>query len=167
MSRPGKVRRLPKELKEQLNSMLESGRTLDEITAHLKKLGADVSRSGLGRYAQGYEKIMENLRRSREAAEAVVGRLGQGADEGTIGRALTQMVQTLAFDYISRRADDPEAEMEISEIYQMARTVRQSVLAGRAGQEHQVKTREVLRDEAAEAAGEQGPVTVTFEESGL
>ncbi len=143
MARPSKIRRLPKELQERLQAMLAAGHTLDEITAHLKSLGADVSRSGIGRYALQQEKILENVRRSREAAEAIVGRFGEGADEGRLGRALTQMVQSLAFDYIQRRVDDPDALLDLDEIYKLARAVRQSTMAvagqaaGRAGREQE------------------------------
>lgn len=48
MTRTSKIRRLPPELREQLHSMLDAGVPLEEITAHLNALGADVSRSGLG-----------------------------------------------------------------------------------------------------------------------
>ena len=57
MPRTSKVRRLPPELREQLHAMLDAGHTLEEITAHLKALGADVSRSGLGRYKQQVDKV--------------------------------------------------------------------------------------------------------------
>ena len=50
MPRTSKIRRLPPELREQLHSMLDAGVPLEDITAHLKSMGADVSRSGLGRY---------------------------------------------------------------------------------------------------------------------
>lgn len=160
MARASKIRRLPRELREQLNTMLDSGHTLDEITAHLKTLGADISRSGLGRYAQAQEKIMENIRRSREAADAIVRKLGEGADEGRMGRALTQMVQTITFDYINRRVEDPEAQIDLDELYQLTRTVRQATLAARSGQDHEVKTREVVRDET----GESGEIIVSFDD---
>ena len=72
MPRTSKVRRLPLELREQLHAMLDAGHTLEEITAHLKALGADVSRSGLGRYKQQVDKVAARLRESRAMAEAVI-----------------------------------------------------------------------------------------------
>jgi hypothetical protein len=145
MARASKIRRLPKELLEQLHAMMDAGHTLDAITTHLKKFGADVSRSGIGRYVHQQEKVLENIRRSREAAEAIVGELGSGADEGKMGRALTQIVQSLAYGYIRDRADDPDAQIELDDLYKMAQTVRHATLAGRAGQDHEAKTREALR----------------------
>jgi len=160
MPRTSKIRRLPKELKAQLHAMMDAGHTLSELTAHLKKLGADLSRSGLGRYTQQVEKVAARLRQSREAADAIVARLGEGVDEGRMGRMLTQMVQTLAFDYINRRVDDPEAQLDLNEIYQVARTVRQATLAGRAGQDHELKTRGELREESIQS----GDIVVSFED---
>jgi len=160
--RSSKIRRLPKALKEQLHTMMDAGHTLDEIVVHLNKLGADVSRSGVGRYTQQVEKVAARIRSSREAAEAIVAKLGEGADEGRMGRALTQMVQTLAFDHFSRKADDPDAVLALNDLYQMARIVRQTALAGRSGQDHEVKTQEVLREDI----GQHGEIVVSFDDGG-
>jgi hypothetical protein len=163
VGRPNKIRRLPPSLREQLNRMLDDGHSLDEIVTHLRKLGADVSRSGVGRYKVKQDKVAERVRQSKEAAEALVSKLGAGADEGRMGRALTQIVQTLAFDYINRRAEDPEAQVELDEIYQMARIIRQAGLAGKAGQDHELKTREVVREDAADESGEAGPAATEWD----
>mgnify|MGYP000802489657 CR=1 FL=1 len=85
MPRTSKVRRLPPELREQLHAMLDAGHTLEEITAHLKALGADVSRSGLGRYKQQVDKEAARLRESRAMAEAVMERMGAQAATGKSG----------------------------------------------------------------------------------
>ena len=85
MGRTGKVRRLPPELREQLHAMLDAGHTLDEITAHLKSLGADVSRSGLGRYKQQVDKVAQRLRESRNMADAIMDRMGADAATGKGG----------------------------------------------------------------------------------
>ena len=94
---------------------------------------------------------MESIRRSKEAAEVVVGKLGVGADEGTVGRALTHMVQTLAYDFISHRIDerneDPDAEMKLGDLYQLTRTVRNAAKAGLDSQAHQSITRKAVREQ--------------------
>ena len=109
MPRTSKVRRLPPELREQLHAMLDAGHTLEEITAHLKALGADVSRSGLGRYKQQVDKVAARLRESRAMAEAVMERMGAQAATGKSGAALIEMLTTLTSDYLLRRMDDPDA----------------------------------------------------------
>ena len=113
MPRTSKVRRLPPELREQLHAMLDAGHTLEEITAHLKALGADVSRSGLGRYKQQVDKVAARLRESRAMAEAVMERMGAQAATGKSGAALIEMLTTLTSDYLLRRMDDPDAEIEV------------------------------------------------------
>ena len=95
MPRTSKVRRLPPELREQLHAMLDAGHTLEEITAHLKALGADVSRSGLGRYKQQVDKVAARLRESRAMAEAVMERMGQGVPFERIRRITGYLVGRL------------------------------------------------------------------------
>ena len=73
MGRVSKVRRLPPELREQLHMMLDAGHSLEAIVQHLKSLGADVSRSGLGRYKQQVDKVAQRLRESRNMAEGAGG----------------------------------------------------------------------------------------------
>lgn len=80
MPRKSTVRRLPPELREQIGKLIDEGRTLDEITAHLNQLGAEVSRSALGRYKQHLDKVGEKLRRSREVAEALIQKLGNAPE---------------------------------------------------------------------------------------
>jgi len=80
MPRKSTVRRLPPEIREQIGALLEQGRTLSEITAHLNQLGAEVSRSALGRYKQRLDKVGEKLRRSREVAEALIAKLGNAPE---------------------------------------------------------------------------------------
>ena len=82
MGRVSKVRRLPPELREQLHMMLDAGHSLEAIVQHLKSLGADVSRSGLGRYKQQVDKVAQRLRESRNMAEAVMERMGAQAATG-------------------------------------------------------------------------------------
>jgi len=49
----------------------------------LATLGADVSRSALGRYRQHIAKVSERIRRSREVAEALVRNLGEEPESKT------------------------------------------------------------------------------------
>lgn len=151
MPRTSKVRRLPPELREQLHAMLDAGHTLEEITAHLKALGADVSRSGLGRYKQQVDKVAARLRESRAMAEAVMERMGAQAATGKSGAALIEMLTTLTSDYLLRRMDDPDAEIEVDELRALARTVKERAQAARATQDYDLKLREEARREAEEA----------------
>lgn len=83
MPRRNTVRRLPPEIRDRIGALLDQGRTLDEILAHLAELGANVSRSALGRYKQHVDKVSERIRRSREVAEALVRNLGDEPESKT------------------------------------------------------------------------------------
>ena len=143
-----KIRRLPAALREQLHAMLDAGHTLDEITAHLKALGADVSRSGLGRYKQQVDKVAARLRESRNMAEAIMERMGAQAATGKSGDALIQMLTTLTTDYMMRRLDDPAGETDAEELRALARTVKERAQAARATQDYLERVREEARREA-------------------
>lgn len=149
MGRTGKIRRLPPELREQLHAMLDAGHTLDEIATHLKSLGADVSRSGLGRYKQQVDKVAQRLRESRNMAEAVMERMGAQAATGKSGAALIEMLTTLTSDYLLRRLDDQD--VEVDELRALARAVKERAQAARATQDYEQKIREEARREAEES----------------
>ncbi|MBP2301296.1 DUF3486 family protein [Azospirillum picis] len=78
--------RLPKEIREELGRLREDGWTIDELLHKLQELRAagrhdlDVSRSAVGRYVQGMDKVGEQLRQSRAMAEALVRQLGDEPD---------------------------------------------------------------------------------------
>ena len=150
MTRASKIRRLPPELREQLHSMLDAGHTLDEIKTHLNALGADLSRSGLGRYKQQVDKVAQRLRESRNMAEAVMERMGAQAATGKSGEALIQMLTTLTSDYFLKRLDDPDGEIEVDEIRALARVVKERAQAARLEQDYDVRIRAQVEKEAAE-----------------
>ena len=50
MAGVSKIKRLPKSIRAKINDLLDEGASLDEIKLTLDDLGADISRSSLGRY---------------------------------------------------------------------------------------------------------------------
>lgn len=97
MPRTSTVRRLPPGLREKIGQLLDQGRSLDEIKAALDSLGADVSRSALGRYKQQVDKVGEKLRRSREVAEALVSKLGDAPESKSL-RLNVELMHGLLLD---------------------------------------------------------------------
>lgn len=147
MARTGKIRRLPPELRDILHRKLDEGCTLDEITAHLQALGADVSRSGLGRYKQSFDKVASRLRDSREMAEAMIQKIGPEASEGRQGRLLVQMLNTLTSDYMFRRLQEGD-DIDADEMKSLARALKDTTHAARLSQDFELKIREEIRKEA-------------------
>ena len=50
------MRRLPRQVLDAVNRLLEEGRTIDEVTAFLQEMGAEVSRSSVGRYRKQWPR---------------------------------------------------------------------------------------------------------------
>jgi len=111
MPRKSSVRRLPPEIREQIGKLLDEGRSLDEILEHLRELGADVSRSALGRYKQRLDKVGEKLRRSREVAEALIARLGAAPESKSL-RLNVELMHGLFTDLAlkANEAEDGEGD---------------------------------------------------------
>jgi hypothetical protein len=99
------IDKLPEDIRVGINAALRERRlTQEEIRDHfnalLEKRGAGtVSRSSFNRYSVQIEEKGSMLREAREAANALVGGLGEtgGTD---LGRAVTELVKTLAFDLV-------------------------------------------------------------------
>lgn len=86
------IRQLPDPLRAEVDRLLADGRfSLDQVIQHLKTLGAEVSRSALGRYSQDFERVAQDIRMTREMARAV----GRELSDLTDGDATTMLVESL------------------------------------------------------------------------
>ena len=88
-------------------------------------------------------------------------RMGAQAATGKSGEALIQMLTTLTSDYLLRRLDDPEGEIEVEEIRALARVVKERAQAARLEQDFEAKVRERVQKETVKA------VEDTAREAGL
>lgn len=109
MPRQSTIRRLPPEIRELIGQLLDQGRTLDEVLAKLRELGAEVSRSALGRYSKSLDQVGERLRRSRAVAEALVSKLGQ-APESKLTRLNVELMHNVIMDLVMSVAEAQDAE---------------------------------------------------------
>lgn len=107
MPRKSTIRRLPPDIRDRIGALLDEGRTLDEIREHLAKLGADISRSALGRYKQHIDKVSERIRRSREVAEALVRNLGDEPESKT-ARLNIELLHGVLTDMLSQIPESSE-----------------------------------------------------------
>ena len=105
MGRKGTVDRLGPEVRDAIGRLLDGGRTLDEVLAHLEAMDVAVSRSALGRYAQRLATAGEKLKRSRTVAEALVRRYGEGAESKT-ARLNIELVHGAILDLFMAEGDD-------------------------------------------------------------
>lgn len=140
------LRQLPDELRVELDRLLsDERRTITEITDHLKSLGADISRSAVGRYAQAHERVAQDIRATRMMAEAV----GQDlADvKGDAGRLIIESLQALLMRARMQLADEDEISPE--ELGRLSRAAKDLQQALRANVEAQIRVREQALQDAA------------------
>ena len=101
------VDKLPPEIRDAAYELMRGGKTIDEITLHLKALGAEVSRSGVGRWKKSAEKSMASLKRAEALGTGWAKNLKEDP-EGKVGRLLIELGKTAALDVMLDRVDDGE-----------------------------------------------------------
>jgi hypothetical protein len=150
------IKTLPGDLKKAVDRYLREDRAtqrhiLGVINAELDRRGAGpVSRSALSRYARQMASQGLRIRQTREIAAAWVGELGE-MPEGDIGRLLTEMVRTLAFDTASAITDS-DAPAPPAALMALSRAVRDLEHAASLSDRRLREIREDLAQVAAERA---------------
>ncbi|MDR3055223.1 MAG: DUF3486 family protein [Zoogloeaceae bacterium] len=128
MGRKSTIAKLPAEVRQHIEQRLRENRlTLDELFADVKtafpSLDTAPSRSSLGRYRAGFEEVMQTQRAMSSAASALVAELGEDFDDKS-GALLAQAVTTLATKTAFSRLEEGAAEMEISDVLDLARAAK-------------------------------------------
>lgn len=160
MARPSTIQRLPGELRELISDLRGKGRTIDEILSKLRELDVDVSRSALGRHVKQLDKIGDEIRRSREVAEALVRQYGD-APESRAAKMNIELMHSLVTRLMISE-DGERAEFEPREAMQMATALQKLVQASKQDVDRETLVRKEFArklDEAvaaAEEAGERG-----------
>ena len=107
MARKSTVAALPKELVEACHGLIREGRTIDDILAALQALGADVSRSAVGRYVKSARESMDKYRQAQEVAKVWVSKL-ESEPDGDVARLLPEMLRSVAFQTLGSIGDREE-----------------------------------------------------------
>ena len=152
MGRRSSIRKLRADVREVVDRLIRDGHTIDEITAHLRSLGAGISRSAVGRYKQKMEEQLARFRQAQEVAGVWVKDLG-AEPEGKVGRLLAQMLQTLAFQVMADMGDG-ETSAEPMDVMLLAKAIKDLETAAKQSAEREFKIRERTQKEAAEAVEE-------------
>lgn len=143
------VKRLPDELRRVVDGLLGEGKySLDQVVAHMRSLGANVSRSALGRYSQSYDSIAEDIRLTREMATAIGKDLA--ATDGDSGRLVIESLQALLLR--ARTQLSAGEELDAQELGALARAAKDLQSALRANVETELRIRQTVLRDAAEAA---------------
>ena len=153
MSKKSTVRRnLPDEVREDLDRLIVAGKlTLDQMLAFLesKGQGGKVSRSALGRYSQSLDDVAKELRLVREMSIAMRAELEEVAD-GDGGRMIIESLQALLLR--ARMQIASEDALDVEEVSLLARAMKDLQAALKSNVETEMKIRDRVAREAAEAA---------------
>ena len=111
-----KVTALPGPVKAEVDQLLATGRhTLDEIVQHLRGLAdsgevpaAELpSRSGIGRYAQRFEKVAARMRMAREVADTWQRDILANPDSD-VSHAILGMLEAATFQALAAAGEDED-----------------------------------------------------------
>lgn len=151
---PSTIDRLPDQLKDLLGQLMREGRTITEIHDHLRQLGADVSRSAVGRHVKSMAEIGEELRRAGSMAKFIVDEFGEEADE-RVGRATMAVLQGALLQLmIDRPTDEGGAPISLSadEAKSISLALQRVVSSQSKDADRQLKLRAEAKREAAQEA---------------
>jgi len=154
------IDQLPEDIRVGINAALRERRlTQEDIRKHFNELlekggGKPVSRSAFNRYSIQIEEKGSLLREAREAANALVGGLGeQGGTD--LGRAVTELVKTLAFDLVIKgQGKDDEGENEpigVDTLNKVALISQRIERASKISLDRELKIRDEARAKAVKA----------------
>lgn len=148
MPRKSSIQTLPADLREAVDAAIREGRaTIEDIVAMVRAAGGKVSKSAVGRYSKRAHEQMERYREAQEIARVWVGKIQEDPD-GDIGRLLSQMLKTIAFQ-VSADMGDEDAGATPRDVMFLANALKS------LGSYDKLRTEEILRirkDVAAEAA---------------
>lgn len=165
MPRKSSISQLDPAVRAELDRLMKDDRfTLEQIVAHLKQLGAVVSRSSLGRYHKRFEESGKKIREAREVAAIWTERLGN-EPQGDIGKVVIEMLRTMAFDATMQMGQDREVETQLDgkAISTLALAMQRIEAAGKLSLDRE----RVLLQAAAEAAAREVDAVAADKKGGL
>ncbi len=147
MGRQSSIKRLDPRVREAVDGAIREGRaTIDSIVALLVGMGAEISRSAVGRYKQRAETQMQKYREAQEVAKVWIGKL-QAEPEGDVGRLLAEMLRTVAYQSIGDLESATPQDMMF-----LARTLKDLAGADKLTAERILTIRQESIREAADKA---------------
>lgn len=148
MAAASKIRRLDPAVRDQVDRLVRSGHTINEITAHLALLldEAAPARSSVGRYVKNARQQMEKYQQAQELARVWVNRIEEEPD-GDVGRLLSEMLRTVAYQAIGT-LDESEEGAKPGDVMMLARAIKDLSSADKTRSDQVLKIRKELLDKA-------------------
>jgi hypothetical protein len=157
--RPSSINLLPEDIRLRLNEALRDRRLtqkqiLDAINPLLEERGEKpVSKSAVNRYSMNIEEKGSMMREAREAADALVGGLGE--QKGTdLGRAVTELVKTLTFDLVLSGKDDQGEAIGVDTLNKVALIAQRIERASKISLDREAQIRKQVLEAAVDIVEE-------------
>lgn len=122
MARRSTLASLPAPIVQACNDLIRDGHTIDAIVAALHKLGAEVSRSAVGRYVKSTRESMDKYRQAQEVAKVWLDKL-EAEPNGDVARLLPEMLRVVAFQSISKLGEK-DAPVKAMDLMLLAKALR-------------------------------------------
>jgi len=145
---------LDEDIRVGINAALRERKlTQREIRDHFNELlyergATPISRSALNRYSKQIEQQGSMLREAREAADALVGGLGESGSTD-LGRAVTELVKTMIFDAVIKGQEEP---LSVDTLNKLALITQRIERASKISLDRELKIQEETRRKALEDA---------------
>lgn len=149
MPKRSSVQALPPELLEEVETLWGSGRyTLDQMVERLREMGAEVSRSALGRQTQKWDQRLQRFRASREMVRAWKAAIKDDPD-GDVGQILGEQLGIMAYE-LTDKLDELEGDQRVGvgDMVKLARMARDLASTGKLRVERELRRLQVIRQEA-------------------
>ena len=137
MSARSSIERLPRVVRDAVNTLIDNGATVDEMVAYIREQGATCSRSAVGRYAQRQRELIDRRQQFEQDLEDWLRMLGVGTGDSTALVAL-EALRTLALASVTRLGERKE-EPETEEVARLALAMRRIEGADRIRDERERK----------------------------
>ncbi len=145
------IEKLPEEIRQAGFALLSQGKSINEITAHLNKLGSEIgteiSRSAVGRWTKSARKLTEDLRRSRDMAIGIANQLGEQSANDATTRLISEQLQDIMMCILS----DADGNMPTKDIERIAKAQHNINLALRGSQQLITEIEARLKKKQADA----------------
>ena len=156
MPQKSSIEKQAPEIREAIDKAIRENRaTIDEVHEMALEMGADVSRSAVGRYKKSAEEQMRKWREANEISKIWVGKLEESGDS-EMDRMLAEMLKTVAFQTLNSMGDDEENPTKPGDIMFLAKGLKELAGAEKLTVERISKIRQETAEKAAEKAEEAG-----------
>lgn len=138
--------------KAAVDEAIRKGGTIDEIVECLEQLGAEKSRSAVGRYVKRARETMDKYRQAQDVAKVWVEKFG-AEPEGDVAQLLPHMLRAVAFNQIATMGDNTDVDEQPTplETKLLAGALKDLASAEKITAERILKVRKETATKAADA----------------